>query len=308
MKKSLLLLGVAVAAITSCTNDEVLDMNPQTTIGFDAFVNKGTRAVDVTGSLDKFFVFGTCSTADPSLIFNEVAVTNDGTGWKYNGGSHTEWQKGDYEFAAYATSKTSEDLDNVTFENHILTISNYSVKDAQDLVAAFATVDNDPFKVQNEVALSFKHLLSRVKFTLTNANTDGLQMVVSPIVLSTVNTKGTCDVKAGSIVWRNPVATNNFEFAGEANKVDMGFAYSSDEHIVIPSTVNATATFTVSFYNGVDATPVVTRNYSIAMPSTDLVPGYVYNFVGSVAPQKTTIEFTATVDTWKTQDPNPNIN
>ena len=49
MKKMLLMLGVAAAAMTSCTNDEVVEMNPTATIQFETFVNKGTRAtIDVT--------------------------------------------------------------------------------------------------------------------------------------------------------------------------------------------------------------------------------------------------------------------
>jgi hypothetical protein len=76
MKKSLLLLGVAVAAITSCTNDEVLDINKNTNITFDGFINKGTRTVTstTTGDLQKFYVFGNHGT---TVDFNNVAVTKD---------------------------------------------------------------------------------------------------------------------------------------------------------------------------------------------------------------------------------------
>lgn len=46
MKKSILMLGLAVAAMTSCTNDEVMEVNQNNLIKFESFVNKGTRTVD----------------------------------------------------------------------------------------------------------------------------------------------------------------------------------------------------------------------------------------------------------------------
>ena len=53
MKKSLFVFGMAISALTGCTQSEVLDVADSRAIGFDAFVGKPTRT-DVTND-------GTCS-------------------------------------------------------------------------------------------------------------------------------------------------------------------------------------------------------------------------------------------------------
>ena len=44
MKKSFFVLGVAVAALASCTNEEVVDMPQSRAIQFGTFVNHSTRS------------------------------------------------------------------------------------------------------------------------------------------------------------------------------------------------------------------------------------------------------------------------
>ena len=118
MKKMLLVLGVAAAAMTSCTSDEVLEVNPTATIQFESFVNKGTRATtDVTNpvinegvyssGLKKFSVYGSCDGAPLTMfVGTEVAWVDkddDTAGrWTYNNGTHANWTGGGYYFAAYA--------------------------------------------------------------------------------------------------------------------------------------------------------------------------------------------------------------
>ena len=60
MKKSLFVLGVAVAALASCTNEEVTEVAQNRVIGFNSFVNNNTKAVTVVNSLanSEFYVFG----------------------------------------------------------------------------------------------------------------------------------------------------------------------------------------------------------------------------------------------------------
>ena len=142
MKKSLLLLGVAVAAITSCTNDEVLEMNPQTTISFDSHVNKGTRAVTQTTNADieKIYVYGSYGETD---VFTNVEVSKVGTDWTYT--NPVAWTANNYKFAAYATANSSSKLtSNITYDkaNGSLTFADYVANNANDLVASVASVNN----------------------------------------------------------------------------------------------------------------------------------------------------------------------
>ena len=59
MKKFLFLGIAATAMFASCTNDEMVEKNPSSAIGFETFVDKSTRATDVTKvNLTAFEVYG----------------------------------------------------------------------------------------------------------------------------------------------------------------------------------------------------------------------------------------------------------
>ena len=74
--KKLFVLGAAVVAFASCTNDQVLDsVQPvQNAIGFYAHTNKATKAVTETtfAGLTKFHVFGYYDVTVPSPTTTEV--------------------------------------------------------------------------------------------------------------------------------------------------------------------------------------------------------------------------------------------
>ena len=73
MKKFLFL---ATAMFASCTNDEMVEMNPQSAIGFETFVDKSTRATDVTkANLTAFEVYGWRTKDAIEQIFDAQAVT-----------------------------------------------------------------------------------------------------------------------------------------------------------------------------------------------------------------------------------------
>ena len=121
MKKMLLVLGVAAAAMTSCTSDEVVEMNPANAIKFESFVNKGTRAVEnvvnTSGTevgLQKFFVFGTHGSNND---FINTPVTYNGSGWEYTDGGDRYWVVATYKFGAYAT--TNNDRSPLTNPNNV---------------------------------------------------------------------------------------------------------------------------------------------------------------------------------------------
>ena len=88
MKKSFFVLGVAVAALASCTNEEVVDMPQSRAIQFGTFVNHSTRS-SVTETteqnLQKFFVFGNYDDSWTSVYTNVQVdggtVGAEGTVW-----------------------------------------------------------------------------------------------------------------------------------------------------------------------------------------------------------------------------------
>ena len=122
MKKTLWMLGVAVAALTSCTQSEVVDIPESRTIQFDTFVGKSTRAAipinqyqdnnqydtetPPKSNLYQFWVFGTQSDMD-ELKFNgtdekaKVYFHKANNTFLYD--NHLTWKFGEtYNFAAYS--------------------------------------------------------------------------------------------------------------------------------------------------------------------------------------------------------------
>lgn len=212
MKKIFLMLGLAVAAMSSCTNDEVIDLNQsnQKAIGFESFVNKGTRAIaDVDkSSLKEFYVFGYYG-SNSGVFDNSIVLGNATSGW--NVVEKKLWTKNVYQFAAYAngygdgtnnTGTTDDDqLTGVSFANETLTINNYSL-DGKDLIAAFASQNNSEGNNQNDVSLTFRHLLSKVKFIFdyTDGGNENLEMTVEDVTLQ-VPTTGKCVALNRTTTW-----------------------------------------------------------------------------------------------------------
>ena len=179
MKKSMFLLGIAAAALASCTNEEVVEVAQNRVIGFSTFVNNGTRAVsEVTNdNLTSFYVFGDYgSESSWTRVFNNTQVNGGKVGDNsiWTPVLTAYWQPSQsYLFGAYSNgnANTTAAFDAAT---NALTFSSYDVVSNQkDLIAALGnyTTDTD---VSNEdpVNLEFDHMLSQVKFTFTNTDSE----------------------------------------------------------------------------------------------------------------------------------------
>ena len=194
MKKSLFVLGVAVAAFASCTNEEVMEVASNRAIGFSVFVGNNTKAAVTEVSnetLNNFYVFGAskaAADANWAPSFNNDNVTANSGSFGSNATWTTPevtayWQVGeDHVFAAYAdgnngslTTGTSDN--NVSFdaESQKLTFTGYSASNSKDLIVAI------PAKIEGSnviagyntgVGLSFYHALSQVKFTFTTTDAE----------------------------------------------------------------------------------------------------------------------------------------
>ena len=325
MKKSFLMLGLAVAAMTSCTNDEVVEVNQSNLIKFESFVNKGTRAVTetTTTGLSQFYVFGGYGT-DYINVFNDVAVTFNSTDNNWAPVTEAEWTANNYRFAAYANRNTSEKL-SPTFDANGLKFTDYVVSDDKDLVAALSgEVDNSNL-ANNAVALTFKHMLSQVKFTFKNTDASH-RMSVSDVTVSNVNNKGTGTLSSNGIAWTNLVVDNNYalKYIG-TNNVAVNATYAPDYQMVIPQTLNTSGkeiqiTFTITFYdnNSAVVSTETFNNVSLVYDNDATVgednknftawkPGYKYNYTANFPADPKTIRFTVTeVEEWEEQTVNGN--
>ena len=187
------MLGVAVAALASCTNEEVVDMPQSRAIQFGTFVNHSTRS-SVTETteqnLQKFFVFGNYDDSWTSVYTNVQVdggtVGAEGTVW--NPTQTAYWINGKkYRFGAY--SNGGNKIENAKFhaEKQELTFENYTVTNDKDLIVAMSNVKSETDVTTNSpVSLSFYHMLSQVKFTFTNTDSPDYIMKIENIKVNAV--------------------------------------------------------------------------------------------------------------------------
>ena len=312
MKKNLLIGLAATALLAGCSNNEVLEVLPQEAIGFDAFVDKSTRADVTTADISNFYVYGSYTNgANTANVFDNVTVTKSGGEWNYTNLQY--WvENGAYKFAAYANGSDKIES-NIAYDNGtgVLAINNYKVG-TNDLIYATATATGPAAGIAQDVDFTFNHLLSKVKFTITSSFAENLTVTISNLKINSAN--------------HNTVASyNGSAWSGWATHAEITYAHvttsttgeSSEEHYVIPQdNTNITANFTVTVTDAAgtiiasktfNATPIATSYTDGSETRTAWRPGYSYNYTATVdasnvEPTAAPIKFTANVTPWETDE------
>lgn len=323
MRKSLVICGVAALALASCTQSEVLEVNDSRAINFNAFVNKNTRAVTEVTDLSDFYVFGKFGKSE----------NYDGTA--YNNESSKKvayWAAKDnvYKFGAYANGDegqltTGVSFDPVTGTNGTLKFTGYEPQatgnKGKDLVAAVAsyTVLGSE-DASTEVDLTFKHLLSQVKFTFKTTDADAYTIKISELKITNAASKSTCTYN-GAVSWNNASAeTNGYTYDGIKDIAVQSANYEgSSVEFVIPQentnqakvTFKATvsgpgltekeATFTADLgYNKGNVTETAGNTWTA---------GYRYNYIAEINAddidptiENKKIQFKVSVTPWEDAD------
>lgn len=310
MKKGLLMLGVAALALASCTNEEVLNVSDSRAIGFNTFVNNNTKAVTdiTTDQLTKFYVFGDYD-GGASVAFSNTEVSGT-KGGIYTPANPAYWQADKtYTFGAY--SNGNGDKLTASYTNGTLTISEYAVEDSKDLIAAIVKdVAAPAANTEQQVALTFKHLLSKVKFTFsTTAVPEAYKMEVSNLKFTGFKTNATCTVN-DNVTWTGTngeysIATLG-DYAVPGDDDVPGGSASTEDILVIPQTNSAIeASFTVTIYDEKTESQIATRNFKASLDCGEWTEGYVYNYTATINPddvndQLKPITFTVTkVEEWQ---------
>lgn len=324
MKKNLFLMGVAIATLSGCTQSEVLDAPESRVIKFNSFVDNNARAVTEVESLTTdFYVFGAHTPtsgenwSSPAQAFNnELASTI------------YYWQPNDtYRFGAYADGSNGK-IGNAAFDavNKKLTFTGYTPDDTKDLIAAISDdvsgilSGSEGNYTHDKVSLSFKHLLSQVKFTIKTDAAATYKLTISDLKIAEASNKGDGEFSTSGTTW-------NFN----AYSGDKGYAYTdltnggviskdvptSDVKLVLPQSnafLNVTFTATIAG-EAPSGQTTLTKNFtaSISYPhdgNKNWKPGYCYNYTAQVDIEDIVdnpddlvkIEFTPTVESWQTAD------
>ena len=307
MKKLFLFSMAAVGMLfASCSSDETVETSPrQDAIQFKGFVNKSTRATDLTtDNFDAFKVWGIMKKGEQvGKPFVAKDVTLTGGAWTY-GAPLVYWEKGySYSFVALApNNKYTFDAPadyqawgKVTFENGTgKTDLVYAAKDAGNFAGGSCPAAVD---------LTFNHMLSRVRFQFTNGMLDGSQIVISDVKITNAYSKGVATLAENltGIAWEvNTPAALEF---GTLDKLDPNASLATHHKYMIPHTDRYTVTFTVTrTHHGV----VDTYNHTVTIPAFEMFAGKSYNLAatltaGNINPDEELcpIQFTATVAGWE---------
>ena len=249
MKKFLISM-LAVVAFASCSNDETLSLNPGEAISFgDAFVNNSTRAFYSNSSLfDSFnvygFVEGDASANAKIFDFAEVTGSALNGDWSYTGQQY--WINGaNYKFHAVAPTTAKVTNNAATFADGVTL--DFENDGTEDLLYAYKTATGR-VSVNEKVKFTFRHLLSKVKFSFVNAyNADGTSIKVKNIKITNAYANASIALNNETVTWSgwsNPTLALAF---GDANNSDE----SEKEWLLIPSDSYAyDVDFDVELYYG----------------------------------------------------------
>ncbi|MBR2359154.1 MAG: fimbrillin family protein [Bacteroidaceae bacterium] len=329
MKKNLWMLGAAVAALTSCTESEVVDVPESRVISFQSYVDNGTRAVHQVNkdNIRNFYVFGWRKVGngtfnDPVLSNVHVSSTN-GTVWGYS--PHAYWQTNStYRFAGYANGDIVNQGDDCGLANEnvgynadtdVVTFTNYSVSD-KDLIVAISgdKVIGNTIGVPGTVDMSFRHMLSMVKFTFLNASGNST-LKIKNLKINNLDMTAT-----GTFAYSNKKAVWNIDqtrtgvcniLSGESVLSVESEQSNSVDCLVIPQNSNGpSVSFTAETYdNNGDLHDSKNYTANLTIPEvgevgtkhTNWINSFIYNYQITIGETLSSIVFNVTtVEPWLT--------
>lgn len=325
MKKIFLIGLAATAMLTSCSNDESIEMPAQNNaIGFSTFVNKSTRATDDidNSNFKSFQVWGLMSKNDQTgTPFVGTTVKNGAEGWSYT--PPVYWENGyKYSFVAVAPAPTDENWTltppttvgqwgSIAFTNGTGETDLIAATDGTWATKAVSTTTSCPAPID----LTFNHLLSRVRFAFENAMDDGSEINVTNVEITDAFTGGTATLASdiASSIWEVNETSGSLTFgdvvlSDGATTFEANTTAITDHKYMIPTTASPTQTYKVKFtvtrtHHGVTDT-YEHANVVVPAPNDGWNPGMSYQFKATLTAKNITedelcpIVFTASVNNW----------
>ena len=300
MKKTLF-AALALVSMASCSNEEVLEVAQKEAIAFDnAFVDNATRSVfdpsiknttiasfDVYGFVNKTGKIFEGTDVTGSGVTGTDPVTDANATWSYTG-KPQYWVPGAiYNFCAVApanavnaTAVVSNETEGANNTSNIITTTfGYTNVDNNqiDLLYSEAACVAGKASGNDKVRFTFRHLLSKVKFSFENAyNGTNATIKVTAIKITDAVKNANVTLTSSETTWSGQKETLTLNFGDatqeptEENKqptatdYDFGTIYESyNEKLLIPS---AEKTYTVEFVVElfVSGTSIATYNHTVA--------------------------------------------
>ena len=309
--KKLFIAIAALAAMTSCSQDEVMEVAEKQAISFgNAFIENATRAIDPSltdETLKDFQVWGTVQGKNKSTntlvsIFKDTKVEGNVGNDAWNTVGVTQyWIPGaTYNFAALKNATvTADDLG----EDLLPAKVNFTnTNGATDLLYAKIATPYEAQETNGLVNMNFKHMLSKAVVTVSNTTdpdegkTTGYYYKVSNVFITTAHKTGTCTLSTTNPVWSGHSGTTSLSFGnitGTTNGTDaieLGDntekAASYSEVLLIPTAATAekesvTIKFDLDLYkdNGNATDELINHTEGKTVEGeVKFVAGYAYSF------------------------------
>ena len=284
MKRSLFMFGATVAMLSSCTQNEIINVNESRAIGFDSFVGKPTRAAVTTENLTSFNVFGGFG-AQYDNVYKDVVVTktDEGAGnYAWRPAQTKYWQLDKtYNFCAYSPSgngTASADANGI-----VITDFNASSGGVDLIVAKAGSIAADATFIANpqSVQFTFNHVLSMIRFTFATTLED---VTISITDLKVNNVP--CEATYTNSTWQTPDADTKSTYGlTVANNITKDASQNSSEAIVIPQTfgVGLNVTFKLKATGALSITgdDGYGVQHSVTLPKTAWENGKRYNYTAT---------------------------
>lgn len=290
--KKIFIAVLVVAGLAACSQDQLVEAPKGAAIAFDnAFVENSTRANDLTAAnISDFGVYGFLSNAAGNgQIFDNQAVTKSGDAFTYSPAQY--WvANADYYFAAiapYANANWTYTAAKETPDAGVLSFNNQAAAANQDLLFDYVKRDAmaEITAAPAPVALTFDHMLSRVKFSFVNGFAAGqnITLEVTNVNVTNAIAEGTIALEAGVVadewVVAATPATFNIPF-GNAGATLAAAAKGTTEHFyLIPAEATYDVTFDVTLYQAGVQIDTYNRN---AQVTVDLNRGLSYELTATL--------------------------
>lgn len=306
--KKLFISMLAVAALVSCSKEQTIVADQGELIGFNSFVENSTRATAATdpsykaATLAYFDVYGAVNDVN---IYDGDRVTRGtaalGAAWSMDANAPKQYWIADasYKFAAVVDATSVE-----TGDNGLPTVLSYTTSTQKDMLYDYVETVGQPTTNNGLVAFQFTHLLSKVKFSVTNetdAAATNYRIVVTEAKLTNIYPSGTYAVDGDDGTWTPATATDYV--LEDLTVASATTEYNTKEVLLIPGSavgVYVKAEIQATDDNGTTWTKVseVEKPFTNVLGMTDetpnvLVANNAYHFAVELG-IGTEIKFTAT--------------
>ena len=323
--KKILFIGLAAATmLAGCSNDETIEVSDTSrAIAFnDVFVDKSTRATDITTeNIEDFAVYGFIENTS-ACVFDKEKVYKEKDNWTYDNTQYWLPEK-KYFFTAIAPFDGNWTYTPTDINAGTLTFNCSDASGDKDLVWAQALGDNDEGiqygtngKIESQpdaVAFTFKHLLSRVKFTFENGFTnDANNLQVSSVNVNYALKHATIDLSntSSELVWKKGATDGQFTMNfGQASPQSGSYiainstGVTKHKYMIPENNKNIAVNFTVALY--MNESLQETYSHTLTIEQFNMEMGHSYNFIVELTPENITpgglfpIEFTVEeVEEW----------